>query len=138
MPKYFCEYCGIFLTHSSPWGRKQHSHGRKHINNKIEYYSQFIYEFQQNKYQHLLEMATKVSPQMNIMGPPRMMPPMNHMPIMQGMLPPMQGMPPPMQGMPPPMQGFHPGMHPMPGNPMMQQMQNPNPQQVQNTQNNNQ
>jgi U1 small nuclear ribonucleoprotein C len=47
MPKYFCEYCGIYLTHSSPGGRKQHSHGRKHINNKIEYYSQFLYEFQQ-------------------------------------------------------------------------------------------
>lgn len=124
MPKYFCEYCGIFLTHSSPWGRKQHSHGRKHINNKIEYYSQFIYEFQQNKYQHLMEMATKVGPQINNMGPPRMMPPMAHMP--------------PMQGMPPPMQGFHPGMHPMPGNPMMPPMQNPNPQPVQNTQNNNQ
>lgn len=122
MPKYFCEYCGIFLTHSSPWGRKQHSHGRKHINNKIEYYSQFIYEFQQNKYQHLMEMATKVGPQMNNMGPPRMMPPM-------GLMAPMQGM------APHPMQGFHPGMHPMPGNHMMPQMQNPNPQQIQNLQN---
>ncbi len=53
MPKYFCEYCGIYLTHSSPGGRKQHSHGRKHINNKIEYYSQFLYEFQQNTYSGL-------------------------------------------------------------------------------------
>ena len=49
MVKYFCEYCGIYLTHSSPGGRKQHSHGRKHINNKIEYYSQILFEFQQNK-----------------------------------------------------------------------------------------
>ena len=54
MPKYFCEYCGIYLTHSSPGGRKQHSHGRKHINNKIEYYSQFIYEFQQNAYSNFI------------------------------------------------------------------------------------
>ena len=61
MPKYFCEYCGIYLTHSSPGGRKQHSHGRKHINNKIEYYSQFLYEFQQNTYNNLLNMATKMS-----------------------------------------------------------------------------
>jgi hypothetical protein len=55
MPKYFCEYCGIYLTHSSPWGRKQHSHGRKHINNKIEYYSQFLYEFQQNTYSNIVK-----------------------------------------------------------------------------------
>lgn len=61
MPKYFCEYCGIYLTHSSPGGRKQHSHGRKHINNKIEYYSQFLYEFQQNTYNNLLNMASKMS-----------------------------------------------------------------------------
>jgi U1 small nuclear ribonucleoprotein C len=54
MPKYFCEYCGIYLTHSSPGGRKQHSHGRKHINNKIEYYSQFLYEFQQNAYSKII------------------------------------------------------------------------------------
>lgn len=61
MPKYFCEYCGIYLTHSSPGGRYQHSHGRKHINNKIEYYSQFLYEFQQNTYENLLVMAAKIS-----------------------------------------------------------------------------
>jgi U1 small nuclear ribonucleoprotein C len=60
MPKYFCEYCGIYLTHSSPGGRKQHSHGRKHINNKIEYYSQFLYEFQQNTYNNMMTMATKM------------------------------------------------------------------------------
>lgn len=61
MPKYFCEYCGIYLTHSSPGGRYQHSHGRKHINNKIEYYSQFLYEFKQNTYDNLLAMTSKIS-----------------------------------------------------------------------------
>ena len=100
MPKYFCEYCGIFLTHSSPWGRKQHSHGRKHVNNKIEYYSQFIYEFQQNKYKHMMELATSNSgPQLQQGMPPRMIPPQ------------MGGPPMGMQG--PPMQGFPPGMNPM-------------------------
>ena len=120
MPKYFCEYCGIFLTHSSPWGRKQHSHGRKHVNNKIEYYSQFIYEFQQNKYKHMMELATSHSgpgPHLQPGMPPRMIPP------------PMGGMPPQMN-MPPPMQGFPPGMHPMMGMPQQQNqpippMQNP-------------
>lgn len=106
MPKYFCEYCGIFLTHSSPWGRKQHSHGRKHINNKIEYYSQFIYEFQQNKYQHMMELATRLNnvPTMPNSLPPRAIPPMNPLPH-------------PMQGLPP-MQGFPPAIHPIPINPM--------------------
>ena len=59
MPKYFCEYCGIYLTHSSPLGRYQHSHGRKHINNKIEYYSQFLYDFQQNAYKNLLSLTSR-------------------------------------------------------------------------------
>jgi hypothetical protein len=63
MPKkYFCEYCGIYLTHSSPGGRKQHALGRKHINNKIEYYSQFLYEVQQNNYNNLLNIASKNAP----------------------------------------------------------------------------
>lgn len=42
MPKFYCEYCGIYLTHSSPSGRKQHGEGRKHIQNKIDYYSQLL------------------------------------------------------------------------------------------------
>ena len=46
MPKYFCEYCGIYLTQSSPYGRKQHVKGKKHISNKIEYFSQFLLTFQ--------------------------------------------------------------------------------------------
>ena len=58
MPKYFCEYCGIYLTHSSPGGRNQHSRGRKHINNKIEYYSQILYEFQQNISDNLVKMTS--------------------------------------------------------------------------------
>ena len=48
MPKYYCEYCGIYLTHSSPSGRKQHSKGRKHISSKVEYYSQFLSEANRN------------------------------------------------------------------------------------------
>ena len=46
MPKFFCEYCGIYLTHSSPHGRKQHVKGKKHIANKIEYFSRFLVNFQ--------------------------------------------------------------------------------------------
>ena len=47
MPNFYCEYCGIYLKHSSPFGRKQHSTGKKHIFNKMEYYRQFLMEYQQ-------------------------------------------------------------------------------------------
>lgn len=60
MPKYFCEYCGTYLTRSSPGGRNQHVHGRKHINNKIEYYSQFLYEFQKTINDNLLKITSKL------------------------------------------------------------------------------
>lgn len=44
MAKFYCEYCNIYLTHSSPAGRKQHAHGRKHLNNKTDYYTEFLIE----------------------------------------------------------------------------------------------
>ena len=39
MPRYYCEYCDISLTHSSVPGRKQHHTGRKHIMNYIEHWA---------------------------------------------------------------------------------------------------
>ncbi|SBS88286.1 RNA-binding protein, putative [Plasmodium ovale curtisi] len=44
MPKYYCEYCDIYLTHSSPVGRRQHIQGRKHISAKIEYFQNLLRE----------------------------------------------------------------------------------------------
>merc|ERR1712039_47646 len=44
MPKFYCEYCDLFLTHSGLSGRRQHLTGRRHINNKIEYYQLLIKE----------------------------------------------------------------------------------------------
>lgn len=38
MPKFYCEYCGIYLTHSSPSGRRQHAEGKKHKQNQVNYY----------------------------------------------------------------------------------------------------
>jgi hypothetical protein len=49
MPKFYCEYCGVYLTHSSPSGRRQHAEGRKHIQNKIDYYTQLLFEAQKDK-----------------------------------------------------------------------------------------
>ena len=53
MPKFYCEYCGIYLTHSSPLGRKQHAEGRKHIQNKIDYYSNLLMEAQRESTQYI-------------------------------------------------------------------------------------
>ena len=41
MPRYYCEYCDISLTHSSVPGRKQHHTGRKHIMNFIEHWAHY-------------------------------------------------------------------------------------------------
>ena len=38
MPKFYCEYCGIYLTQSSPTTRRQHASGKKHKQNKNDYY----------------------------------------------------------------------------------------------------
>ena len=42
MPKYYCEYCGCFLNQSSPRGRREHSKGMKHIQNKINFYTELL------------------------------------------------------------------------------------------------
>ncbi|KAL8427096.1 hypothetical protein Efla_006902 [Eimeria flavescens] len=44
MPKFYCEYCDIYLTHSSPAGRRQHASGRRHINQKVEYFQNLLRE----------------------------------------------------------------------------------------------
>lgn len=41
MTKFYCEYCGVYLSNSAPSTRKQHAKGKKHIDNKIAYYSQY-------------------------------------------------------------------------------------------------
>ena len=47
MPKYYCEYCGIYLANSSPTTRKEHNNGRKHVQNRIDYFSQLLIEAHQ-------------------------------------------------------------------------------------------
>ena len=44
MPKFYCDYCDIYLAHSSIGGRRQHCIGRKHIQNKIDYYQKLVRE----------------------------------------------------------------------------------------------
>ena len=45
MPRYFCDYCDVYLTHDSAPGRKQHIRGWKHRENVKQYYEQFMKQF---------------------------------------------------------------------------------------------
>lgn len=44
MPKYYCDYCDITLTHDSPSVRKKHCLGRKHLNKVKKYYQNWMDE----------------------------------------------------------------------------------------------
>ena len=47
MPKYYCDYCDIFLTHDSNSVRRAHNDGWKHKSAVKQYYSQFEFDFTQ-------------------------------------------------------------------------------------------
>ncbi|ORX53536.1 zf-U1-domain-containing protein [Hesseltinella vesiculosa] len=59
MPKYYCEYCDVYLTHDSPSVRKGHNAGRNHIANVRQYYSE-IPPDQSNRILHELTHAYEV------------------------------------------------------------------------------
>lgn len=42
MPKFYCDYCDVFLTHDSPSVRKLHNNGWKHKTNVRAFYAQFL------------------------------------------------------------------------------------------------
>ena len=44
MPKYFCDYCDVYLTHDSMSVRKAHNAGRNHLRNVVDYYQQIGHE----------------------------------------------------------------------------------------------
>ncbi|KAL2157384.1 hypothetical protein VTH06DRAFT_6202 [Thermothelomyces fergusii] len=44
MPKFFCDYCDVYLTHDSMSVRKAHNNGRNHLRNVIDYYQQIGHE----------------------------------------------------------------------------------------------
>jgi hypothetical protein len=47
MPKYYCDYCKIFLTHDSPRARRDHNSGWRHALNVKNYYMGRITELQE-------------------------------------------------------------------------------------------
>lgn len=44
MPKFFCDYCDVYLTHDSMSVRKAHNTGRNHLRNVVEYYQAIGHE----------------------------------------------------------------------------------------------
>ncbi|KAH9999792.1 U1 zinc finger-domain-containing protein [Russula vinacea] len=39
MPKHYCDYCDVYLTHDSASVRKAHNNGRNHLANVRDYYA---------------------------------------------------------------------------------------------------
>ena len=42
MPKFYCEYCDVYLAHESVGVRRQHKKGRKHKDNVRAYYLSYV------------------------------------------------------------------------------------------------
>ncbi|KAI0108259.1 U1 zinc finger-domain-containing protein [Daldinia grandis] len=129
MPKFFCDYCDVYLTHDSMSVRKAHNSGRNHLRNVVDYYQQIGHEKAQSVIDSITSSyaaegqahANPMLPQNQpggaaaaaaAAGFPGMPPPPFSFP--GGMPPPpFPGMP---AGMPPPPGGAFPqGMPPPPG-----------------------
>ncbi|KAF8303382.1 zf-U1-domain-containing protein [Clavulina sp. PMI_390] len=48
MPKHYCDYCDVFLTHDSMSVRKAHNSGRNHLSNVRDYYASLGHDKAQN------------------------------------------------------------------------------------------
>lgn len=151
MPKFYCDYCDIFLTHDSPSVRKAHNTGWKHKINVREWYLQQEAAMRKyawdtgNKDAYYLP-PPPVPTTYQFRPPPAMLnrPPGGYPnfppPGFGGPPPPMVRQPPPQMGdqqpglMPPPQTGDQqPGLMPPPqgslmGAPPTQQPQQPPPQ----------
>ncbi|KAF6826944.1 u1 small nuclear ribonucleoprotein [Colletotrichum musicola] len=121
MPKFFCDYCDVYLTHDSMSVRKAHNSGRNHLRNVVDYYQQIGHE----KAQSVIDSITSSyaaegqahnNPMLPQNQPGHAFPP--PFPFPGGVPPPFPGMPagaPPFpQGMMPPPGPGGRGMPPMP------------------------
>ncbi|CCA66564.1 related to lipoyltransferase [Serendipita indica DSM 11827] len=98
MPKHYCDYCDVWLTHDSAAVRKAHNSGRNHLSNVREYYASLGHD----KAQTIIDQITQAFERGG--GPPPggfnfQFPPQPGGPFAQG--PPPPGMVPP-PFMPPP------------------------------------
>lgn len=126
MPKFYCDYCDTYLTHDSPSVRKTHNSGKKHKDNVISYYQQWM----DQQIQMQIDNTVKAFSTFKKVPGSVMMPMMPNIPVpVPGMgnqpvpFPPMMGPPPGLggvanvppfpAGMPfPPMTAPPPGMFP--------------------------
>jgi U1 small nuclear ribonucleoprotein C len=44
MPRYYCDYCDVFLTHDSAAVRGQHNRGLRHRDNVRDYYQKLAHD----------------------------------------------------------------------------------------------
>ncbi|KAF9268165.1 zf-U1-domain-containing protein [Marasmius fiardii PR-910] len=129
MPKHYCDYCDVFLTHDSASVRKAHNSGRNHLANVKDYYASLGHD----KAQSIIDQITSAyessggppaggfgfGPQ-HLGAPPPAFPGQMPPPMAPGAprppFPPGQGFPmmPPPPGMGPP--GFPGGPPPFPPN----------------------
>ncbi|KAL7793590.1 zf-U1 domain-containing protein [Trichoderma ceciliae] len=119
MPKFFCDYCDVYLTHDSMSVRKAHNSGRNHLRNVVDYYQQIGHEKAQSVIDSITssyaaEGQAHANPMLLQNQPGHGFP---SFPFPGGVPPPFPGMPgaPPgqfPQGLPPPPGGR--GMPPMP------------------------
>ncbi|GES88391.1 zf-U1-domain-containing protein [Rhizophagus clarus] len=116
MPKYYCDYCDVYLTHDSSSVRKAHNNGKNHIMNVRNYYA----ELGQDKAQAIIDEITKAYERAGQSGfPPQYgyvpgIPP-TPTPAVPGAAPPQFGAPPPIMLGRPPTGAGAPGTVPAPG-----------------------
>ncbi|CAO3590111.1 unnamed protein product [Absidia cylindrospora] len=67
MPKYYCEYCDVFLTHDSPSVRKGHNAGKNHLMCVRAYYE----EIGQDKAQAIINEITRAYENSSAVIPPQ-------------------------------------------------------------------
>ncbi|KFA66413.1 hypothetical protein S40285_01276 [Stachybotrys chlorohalonatus IBT 40285] len=128
MPKFFCDYCDVYLTHDSMSVRKAHNSGKNHLRNVVDYYQQIGHEKAQSVIDSITssyaaEGQAHANPMLPHNQPGRGFPP--PFPFPGGVPPPFPGMPgaPPgqfPQGLPPPPgagRGGMPSMPPFPPGP---------------------
>ncbi|KAK5805419.1 U1 zinc finger-domain-containing protein [Linnemannia elongata] len=103
MPKYYCDYCDIFLTHDSSSVRKAHNAGRNHLINVRTYYN----ELSQQTTQEVVNTITKAYADSGAVMPAKYSGYPQPFPVPGGGFNPygrpnsFPGMPPGMPGMPP-------------------------------------
>ncbi|KAI1270570.1 U1 zinc finger-domain-containing protein [Xylariaceae sp. FL1019] len=125
MPKFFCDYCDVYLTHDSMSVRKAHNSGRNHLRNVVDYYQQIGHEKAQSVIDSITSSyAAEGQAHANPMLPQNQPGGHGHGPP-PGAFPPSfnfgAGLPPPFPGMPgappmiPPGGAFPQGMMPPPG-----------------------